>query len=159
MRLIDKNKDHQGSESELGGLGLDYLISMIKQHEGLRLKPYKCTANKLTIGYGRNLEDRGITQKEADVLLINDIYLCYQELECFSWFPDLDNVRQMAIVDLCFNMGLPTLLTFRKALAAMAEGLYAKAAEEFLDSKWAGQVGEGRSGKIAGMIRTGELQK
>ena len=157
-RLIDKNKRGQSRESELGGLGLDYLLDMIKQHEGLRLKPYKCTADKLTIGYGRNLEDRGITQKEADVLLINDIYLCYEELECFGWFPDLDHVRQMAIVDLCFNMGLPTLLTFRNALGAMAEGLYEKAAEEFLDSKWAGQVGENRSGKIAAMIRTGELQ-
>lgn len=136
---------------------MQQLIEMIKQHEGLRLKPYKCTADKLTIGYGRNLEDRGITQKEAEVLLINDIYLCYQELECFSWFSDLDNVRQMALVDLCFNMGLPTLLKFRKALAAMAEGLYEKAAEEFLDSKWARQVGANRSGKLADMIRTGEF--
>lgn len=141
----------------MGGIVQD-LIEMIKQHEGLRLKPYKCSAGKLTIGYGRNLEDRGITQKEADILLINDIYLCYQELDYFSWFSDLDNVRQMALVDLCFNMGLPTLLTFRKALSAMAEGLYEKAAEEFLDSKWARQVGKNRSGKIAEMIRTGGPQ-
>jgi lysozyme len=98
---------------------MNYLIDMIKQHEGLRLKPYHCTADKLTIGYGRNLEDRGITNDEAEYMLRNDIQLCYQELDCFSWFKDLDEPRQYALVDLCFNMGLPVLLKFRKALAAM----------------------------------------
>ena len=137
---------------------MNYLIDMIKQHEGLRLKPYHCTADKLTIGYGRNLEDRGITNDEAEYMLRNDIQLCYQELDCFSWFKDLDEPRQYALVDLCFNMGLPVLLKFRKALAAMAEGLYDKAADELLDSKWAKQVGETRSTKITEIIRTGKLQ-
>ena len=38
----------------------DTLLERIKKqlvrHEGLRLKPYRCTAGKLTIGYGRNLD-------------------------------------------------------------------------------------------------------
>ena len=38
-------------------------------HEGLRLKPYRCTSNKLTIGVGRNLEDKGISKEEAMRLL------------------------------------------------------------------------------------------
>ena len=33
------------------------------QHEGLKLKPYQCPAGRLTIGVGRNLEDKGITEK------------------------------------------------------------------------------------------------
>lgn len=138
---------------------MQYLIDMIKEHEGLRLKPYTCTAGKLSIGYGRNIEDRGISNDEAEYMLRNDIELCYQELNCFSWFSDLDTVRQYALVDLCFNMGLPGLLTFRKALAAMAEGLYEKAADEFLDSKWAREdVGAQRSKRITEMIRTGKTQ-
>lgn len=138
---------------------MNYLIDMIKQHEGLRLKSYHCPAGKLTIGYGRNLEDRGITNDEAEYMLRNDIELCYKELDCFSWFSDLDIVRQYALVDMCFNMGLPGLLTFRKALAAMAEGLYEKAADEFLDSKWAREdVGVQRSKRITDMIRTGKVQ-
>jgi GH24 family phage-related lysozyme (muramidase) len=32
------------------------LIEQLIEFEGLKLKPYKCTANKLTIGIGRNLE-------------------------------------------------------------------------------------------------------
>ena len=135
------------------------LVDMIKEHEGLRLKPYHCTADKLSIGYGRNLDDRGITNEEADFMLRNDIQLCYQELDCFSWFRDLDEIRQYSLVDLCYNLGLPKLLTFRKALAAMAEGDYEKAADEFLDSKWAkNDVPKWRSTKITEMIRTGRVQ-
>lgn len=135
------------------------LIEMIKEHEGLRLKPYTCTAGKYSIGYGRNLEDRGITLDEAEQMLQNDIKLCYDELDCFSWFYDLDECRQAALVDLCFNMGLPGLLTFKKALAAMAEGDYNRAADEFLDSKWArSDVPEWRSKRITEMIRTGNWQ-
>lgn len=132
------------------------LVDMIKEHEGLRLKPYRCTAGKLSIGYGRNIEDRGITQDEADYLLRNDIQLCYKELDHFSWFYDLDEARQFALVDLCFNVGLPSLLSFKNALAAIAEGDYDRAADEFLDSKWAREdVPEWRSSRIVRMIRTG----
>ena len=135
------------------------LLEMIKEHEGLRLKPYTCTAGKLSIGYGRNLQDRGITLDEAEHMLQNDVKLCYDELDCFSWWRDLDQTRQAALVDLCFNMGLPSLLTFRKALAAMAEGNYNRAADEFLDSKWAKHdVPEWRSNRIAEMIRSGNWQ-
>ena len=35
------------------------------EHEGLEQKVYRCTAGKLTIGVGRNLEDKGITEEEA----------------------------------------------------------------------------------------------
>ena len=56
------------------------LIAMLQRHEGLRLKPYKCTAGKLSIGYGRNLDDMGISEVEAMVMLRHDIEQCYQEL-------------------------------------------------------------------------------
>lgn len=45
------------------------LTDQLIKHEGLRLKPYRCPAGKLTIGIGRNLEDKGITEKEAVMLL------------------------------------------------------------------------------------------
>ena len=53
--------------------------------EGLRLKPYRDTVGKLTIGWGRNLEDNGITKLEAEVLLDHD--LAAAELECRRAFP------------------------------------------------------------------------
>ena len=127
---------------------------MLQRHEGLRLKPYKRTAGKLSIGYGRNLDDMGISEVEAMVMLRNDIEQCYQELEMFSWFEDLDQVRQEALVDMLFNLGLPTFLEFKKTLKFVAEGKYSQAAEEMLRSKWADQVGD-RAKELAYMVDTG----
>jgi len=35
---------------------MNRIKAQLVRHEGLRLKPYRCTAGKLTIGYGRNLD-------------------------------------------------------------------------------------------------------
>jgi lysozyme len=131
-----------------------HLIAMLQRHEGLRLKPYKCTAGKVSIGYGRNLDDMGISEVEAMVLLRHDIERCYDELNVFSWFADLDQVRQEALIDMLFNLGLPTFLEFKKTLKFVAEGKYSQAAEEMLRSKWADQVGD-RAKELAYMVDTG----
>ena len=52
---------------------LQQVRPLIAGHEGLRLTPYHCTGNKLTIGYGRNLDDVGISQSEAEILREHDI--------------------------------------------------------------------------------------
>lgn len=54
-------------------MDLNKLKQSIKKHEGLKLKPYQCSNNKLSIGYGRNLEDNGITLQEAEKLLETDL--------------------------------------------------------------------------------------
>ena len=134
------------------------LIENLKRHEGLRLKPYLCSEGKITIGFGRNLEDMGISEKEAEMLLMSDIQRCYEELGVFSWFHDLDQVRQEAMVNMLFNLGLPTFLEFKRTLKFMAEGAYSQAAEEMLDSKWARQVGD-RATELAYMVETGQYLK
>ena len=130
------------------------LVENLKRHEGLRLKPYLCPEGKITIGFGRNLEDMGISEKEAEMLLMSDIQRCYEELDVFSWFHDLDQVRQEAMVNMLFNLGLPTFLEFKRTLKFMAEGAYSQAAAEMLDSKWANQVGD-RAKELAYMVDTG----
>lgn len=134
------------------------LLAIIRRHEGLRLKPYLCSEGKITIGFGRNLEDMGISEKEAEMLLMSDIERCYEELDVFSWFHDLDQVRQEAVVNMLFNLGLPTFLQFKKTLKFLAEGAYSQAAAEMLDSKWARQVGD-RANELAYMIETGTYLK
>ena len=64
-------------------------------------------------------------------------------------------MRKDAIIDLCFNIGLPRMKGFKKALAAMDGADYDTAATEFLDSRWAKQVGS-RAVTITNMIRSGE---
>jgi len=135
---------------------MNRLQRLLIRHEGYESKPYDDGLGNLTIGVGRNLSDLGLSRDEVLYLLDNDLKRCDRELKYnFKWYPDLCPVRQDAMVNLCFNLGLPRLKTFKKALAAMAEEKFETAADEFLDSKWARQVGPTRSGEIASMIRTG----
>lgn len=61
-------------------LNNEQVAQYIQMHEGLSLKPYYCTANKLSIGIGRNLDDRGITKEEALLLFANDLRLAESDL-------------------------------------------------------------------------------
>ena len=134
----------------------DLIRDDLIRDEGLRLKPYKCTGGKWTIGVGRNIQDRGITEDEAQYLLINDIALSKAELaEQFTWFEYLGCGRTRAMINLHFNLGLTTLKKFKKFLAAMADKDYKTAAAELLDSKWAEQVGS-RATRIHDLILNGE---
>jgi lysozyme len=117
------------------------LLEQIKYHEGLRLKPYVCTAGKLTIGYGRNLEDRGITKYEAELLLSHDLAEVENQLkDKLEFWNALDHVRQAVLINMAFNIGINGLMKFKKTLAMIGTGDYSDAAIEMMDSKWARQV-------------------
>lgn len=134
---------------------LHEIFDLVSKHEGMRLRPYRDTVGKLTIGYGRNLEDKGISEGEAREMLYNDIVEAEHELDRdLPWWKDLSPERQKVLVSMVFNLGINRLLGFRKALAAMQAGDWKRAAAEMLDSKWAGQVGD-RADELAGMMETG----
>jgi lysozyme len=140
---------------------MSMIIEMLRVHEGVETHAYKCTADKTTIGVGRNIDPSGgigLSSDEIDYLLSNDVKRVSAELiRAFSWYSELDEVRKDAMIDMCFNMGLPRLKLFKKSLAAMANGDYDIAAIEFLDSNWANQVG-GRSIIVTDMIRSGDYR-
>ena len=140
---------------------MERLVKMLKLHEGVRTHAYQCSAMKWTIGVGRNIDEDGglgLSSEEINVLLINDIERVKSELSAnYFWFPALDEVRQAALIDMCFNLGLSRLRGFVKALEAMSRQQFDNAAEEFLDSRWASQVGQ-RAIRVTEMIRTGEYQ-
>lgn len=160
-------------EVEMEMLDMPEMITRLKLHEGCSLKPYKCPAGKLTIGIGRNTEDNpftadelkaigdwkhGITREAAHYLCRNDIERCVADLKKnLKWFEGLDKERKYALIDLCFNMGINKLLTFKKTLASIACGNYRTAAEQLLQSKYASQVGK-RAKRIAKLIETGRWE-
>jgi lysozyme len=149
--------DAERQSSPLDDLtNLQRLWEQLIQHEGLRLKPYQCSAGKLTIGIGRNIEDIGITEEEAMVLLGNDISRVVSELnQNIPAFANLNQIRQRVLVDMCFNLGISRLLKFRRMLAALDAGDFSKAADEMMDSRWARQVGK-RADNLKQMMKTGE---
>ncbi len=141
----------------------DLLRAQLKRDKGSgpqklgRFLPYRCTAGKLTIGYGHNLDDNGLKQKFVDAVLDDDIDDVIKELVVkFPWFEALDPARQAVLVNMGF-MGVPKLAGFRKMLAAAQRGEYATAAVEMLASDWADQVGA-RAWRLATQMETGRWQ-
>jgi lysozyme len=129
------------------------------RHEGVRLRPYLDTVGKLTIGVGRNLIDRGLSQDEAMLLLDHDIAIAVSDtFQLCPWAQTLDGVRQTVLIEMCFNLGAERLLGFEKMLTALRERNYLKAASEMLDSQWARQVGT-RAHTLAGLMQTGQASE
>lgn len=132
------------------------LITQLKQHEGYRRLPYKCTEGFDTIGYGRNLETNGIDEEEAEYLLRRDVGKCRAELfSRVGFFSELDSVRQDALVNMAFQLGVGGLLKFKNMMMALNEANYWEASRQALDSRWARQT-PNRAKEVALMLETGE---
>ena len=134
----------------------DLLKKQLERHEGCRLRPYRDTVGKLTIGIGRNLDDVGITRDEADMMLDHDIDRAVKAMETVDEYQALDSIRQTVLVNMCFNLGFHRLMGFRRMWRALRVHDYASAAREMLDSRWATQVGR-RAQELAEIMRTGEV--
>ena len=132
------------------------LFTQLRLHEGVEHKPYKCTAGYLTIGVGRNIEERGLSDDEIDYILSNDVDIVIDELgRTYDWFFDLSEVRQRVIADMVFNLGLPRFSQFKNMIAAIEAEDYVQASNEMMDSRWAEQVGL-RASRLAEMMETDE---
>jgi lysozyme len=102
-------------------------IQLIKHHEGVRYKPYKCPANLYTVGVGHLIGDgkslprewdKTFTVAEVDGILKHDLNRF--ELGVHKMLPNVP-LRQHefdAIVSFCFNLGLGCFQrsTIRQAL-------------------------------------------
>lgn len=148
MRWLNSERDNSCSMSSL----TDQLI----RDEAVRLKPYRDSVGKLTIGIGRNLDDKGISLDEAKVLLSDDIAEVTQQLaDHLPWTTELDEPRRGVLLNMAFNLGTIGLLGFHNTLTLISEGHYDEAATAMLESRWASQVGA-RATRLAEQMRTGQ---
>ncbi len=133
--------------------------NMLIRHEDLKTKPYRCTAGKLTIGVGRNLEDNGIREVEAYFMLDNDIdEVTYNLKSKYDWFERLNDVRKAVVIDMAFNLGIPRFGAFKKTISLIESEDFDGASKEMLRSKWAVQVGY-RAKELSEMMRSGEYKE
>ncbi|MDI9350363.1 MAG: glycoside hydrolase family protein [Candidatus Symbiobacter sp.] len=131
------------------------LVADLRRDEGVRNKPYKDSVGLTTIGVGRNLDQVGLSDAEIAFLLENDIKRVAADLDReLPWWRNMTENRQRALANLGFNMGIRTLLGFKKTLAMLQNGQYDQAATNLLASKYATQVGP-RATRIADQIRLG----
>ncbi len=135
------------------------LKEQLIKHEGLELEPYLDSVGVLTIGVGRNLQDNGISYDEAIFMLENDIKRALEEIKSsFEWFEELNEVRQIVIANMVFNLGITRFSGFERTIEAIEEEDFTEAAREMMDSLWARQVGK-RARQLAVMMESGELQE
>jgi len=155
-----------------------HFLDKLIEHEGMVLTVYQDTLGIDTIGIGRNLKDRGISKEELDYmdipnmdviyehgiseadaryLAMNDIAIVENELcRVHPCVEELDSVRQLILMDMAFNMGVPRLCKFKKMWNAVHEENFEAAGLEMMDSRWARQVG-GRAKKLSDAMKTGEF--
>ena len=135
----------------------EQLITELTRDEGRVLKPYRCTAGKLSIGIGRNIEDRGISIKEAEFMLSNDIDDCLSEaVDIFGIkFITFSPARQRAIINMIFNLGSHGFRGFIRTIDCIKRDDWGLAADAILRSKWATQVGQ-RAVRISEQFRSGK---
>jgi lysozyme len=170
------------------------LQQQLIDHEGLRTRLYRCTSGRLTIGVGYNVDDRGLgpmsqalgrtvsmdelqrdglSTEDAVRLLEADIHRFEEEVRA-KWvnYRELDEVRQRAVIDFVFNLGLAGARKFKSAIrfadlaltatdVSYREACWTAVAFHVMDSVWARQVDDGLAGRrgradrLATMVRTG----
>jgi len=136
-------------------MNLDLLEQELTRDEGKKAKPYKCTAGKTTIGIGRNLDDVGLSDEEIRLLFKNDIARVCADLDReIPWWRSLSEARQRVMANMCFNLGIGGLLTFKNTLARIKAGDFLNAAAGMRASLWAKQVGA-RAERLAKMMEAG----
>lgn len=134
------------------------IFDQLKRDEGLRLTPYKDSVGKTTIGYGRNLDDVGISTDEAVYMLQGDVRRAAEDVnQHLPWAKDLADARLGVLINMAFNMGIHGLMGFKNTLALIESGDFDQAADEILKSKWAEQTGA-RAHRLSLQLRSGEWQ-
>lgn len=143
------------------------LESRIAEDEGFRAQPYTDTLGVWTIGYGTtwingkrvNATTDPVTEREARVMLRDHLYGCL--VACQSLFPTFDRlgpVRQEVLANMAYNLGHRGLARFKRMRNALNRMDFEAAADEMVDSRWYGQVGQ-RSRRLVYAMRSGFWQE
>jgi lysozyme len=118
---------------------------------------YKDSKGIWTLGYGRNIQERGLSDEEADYLLRHDLEDAAKDLlRNHPWVLSLNLARHEVLVEMVFNMGIDRFNTFVNMLAAAKAHDFETAAAEMLDSKWHREDVYGRAETLAMIMLNGK---
>ena len=130
-------------------------LELVKEAEGFEPHEYRCTAKKLTQGYGRNLEvhplsdeekaelneDGSVSKEVAEKWALKELNECEYKLSQNIIYQKQTEVRKAVLLDMCFNIGYTGLMKFKKMWIALGERDYLSASREMKDSSYYIQVG------------------
>ncbi len=135
---------------------------MLRVDEGYEAQPYKDTLGYWTIGVGhfigRDLYKMALSDRVIRAMLEEDIETAWADVvKIFGELVDQWTYpRQLALLNLSFNLGGSKLSQFHNTIAAIKENRWEDAATHLGKSLWAKQV-KSRSVRVIHMVRTGEL--
>ena len=136
-------------------LELDIALALVKEAEGFSAVPYYCPSNRLTQGYGRNLEvhplieeelrelngDGTVSETVAEKWALRELLDCEIKLIPNIVYKNQSPVRKAVLLDMCFNIGYAGLMKFKKMWLALGNKDYPEASRQMKDSAWYTQVG------------------
>lgn len=134
-------------------MNYDKLKELLERHEGKRKRPYPCSAGKITIGIGHNLDahdlPEDIIQRFFHTDINESINTCTVLFKAWQWIPDM---KQVVLANMAFQLGHNKLSGFKKLIAAVNTKDWQEAAKEMKDSKWYVQSGN-RSIELVAIMR------
>lgn len=134
---------------------MDRLLQTLREDEGLMLTPYRCTSGALSVGYGHNLDAKGISRNVAELMLTEDTADAIKTVRVYPWFQGLSDLRQEVVTEMAFQLGAGGFAEFRATIKALAAGDYERAARQMLASKVAREQAPARWQRHAERMRRG----
>lgn len=136
-------------------MSLNIALELVKEAEGFEPNEYRCTAKKLTQGYGRNLEahplsdeekaelneDGSVSKEVAEKWALKELKECEAKLCQNIIYNSQSPIRKAVLLDMCFNIGYAGLMKFKKMWFALGNKEYPEASRQAKDSAWYTQVG------------------
>ena len=130
------------------------LLESIKHHEGFVEHVYDDSLGIPTIGYGFAIKDLILEEDLCEEILLRKLRtLGRSVMGKFPFFDSLPSYCKDVLMEMCFQLGVTGVSKFKKALKAMEDGDWEKAADEMLDSKWAKQT-PNRAKEMSDIIRS-----
>ena len=153
-RMIPSDMPVAAIDNQMPSTDIDdvhtFIAERIKLFEGFSPVRYRCSSGIMLQVYGKYVKHSPsrISRQTADRWLRQDIRTCVKQLdEQLPWWRELSTVRQAALIDLTYNMGIYKVLKFKKFLTHMRQGRYELASKELMrdrqgrKSRYARQVG------------------
>lgn len=138
------------------------IFEQLRRDEGIVRHAYQDHLGYWTIGVGHLVDQRkggGLSDNIINLILQEDVREKTLELHRkLPWLNQLDPVRQFALVNMAFQLGVEGLSAFNNMLRALQDQRFALAASHALDSKWAKKDTPERARRMARQIETGEWQ-
>ena len=115
----------------------------IKEHEGFRDTVYSDSLGFATIGYGHLVLPtdnfvEGVTypKEQLEVLFDKDFQIALTSANELVDGLDLNHIAKGVIVEMCFQLGKPRVMKFKKMWEALRNKDFEEAANQMIDSAW-----------------------